>query len=164
MTFRRVALFLIAVSVLLISACTFPPEYVSKSDTRRKIENIMELIKNEDKNLLIDSFSPELKKNCRTKLEMEIDNMYSLLGGKIVSYDKPENCGYEVETVNSGDITLYISSPDVKNVITDSGKYFRFSVTYTVIDDENPENIGVRQILIFGGEEDKCLLNIDGES
>lgn len=164
MLFKRTALALAALSISLISSCTFPPEYVSKSDTREKIEMIMKLIKCEDKNALIDCFSPKIKELRRFELENEIDDMYSILGGKIISHDKPENCGYEVETVNSGDISLHISSPDVENVITDSGNRFRFSITYIVIDDENPENIGIRQILIFDEEENKCLLNIDGEN
>lgn len=73
--------------------------------------------------------------------------MFSYIDGSFLSYNI-RNLGYCAETAEYGDIKLYISSPDVENIKTEGGQNLAMSVTYTIIDDENPENIGINQILI----------------
>ena len=135
--------------MLMLSSCTFPPEYVSQWDNRKKIEDVMDIIKDGGREELAEHFSEYLKTAYYDELLSEIDEMYAFLGGDIISYDEPENCGYGIETVHYGDIVLYISHPDVYNVVTSDGKKLWFSFGYTVVDDETPENVGINRIRIL---------------
>ncbi len=165
---RRVLCSCAILTALALTACNFPPEYVSKRDNAEKIEAVMKAIEREDTDELLTHFSSDMLDNHYDILINEIDEMYSYLDGKIVSYDDPTSTGYSRETVNYGDITYYHSSPDVKNVITEGGQELMFSFGYTVIDDENSENVGINQIRIFKQTENGGLgelqLNIDGKA
>lgn len=156
MKHRKLTIFslFIVMTAILLCSCTFPPEYVSKSDTEKEILTLMELINSEDKEQLFDHFSDFIKENYETQTKRQIDKLFSAIDGKIVSHDKPKSLGYSNETVNCGDITLYHSSPDVLNVITEGGQTLSFQISYRVIDDEFPENVGITQIVIFNKTED----------
>lgn len=153
----------IAMTAILLCSCTFPPEYVSKSDTEEEILTLMELINNEDKEQLFDHFSDYIKENYEEKTKRQIDKLFSCIDGEIVSHDDPKSLGYSQETVNNGDITLYRSSPDVLNVITEGSQTLSFSFSYTVIDDEFPENVGITKITIFNKTEDSYYGDVIAE-
>lgn len=155
--------FFVAFAAALLCSCTFPPEYVSKSDTEKEILTLMELINSEDKEQLFDHFSDYIKENYEENTKSQIDKLFSAIEGKIVSHDNPKSLGYSHETVNSGDITLYHSSPDVLNVITEGGQNLSFQFSYRVIDDEFPENVGITQIVIFNKTEDSYYGDVVAE-
>ena len=159
---RRISAFALA-GVLTLSSCTFPPERVSKRDNARKIEAVMDSIKDGEREELAEHFSEYLKTEHYDELLADIDEMYAFLGGDVISYDDPKNCGYGRKRVSSGDIILYISNPDVYNVVTSDGKNLWFTFGYTVVDDETPENVGINQIWISymnrKENDDKVVVN-----
>ena len=144
---KSIAAFAAALT-LLLSSCKFPPEFVSTWDNAKKTEDIMDSIKDGGREELAEHFSEYLRTEHYDELLADIDEMYDFLGGDVISYDKPKNCGYSQKSTDHGDITLYISGPDVCNVVTSDGKNLWFAFTYTVIDDKLPENAGLNQIYI----------------
>ncbi len=155
MRIGKAVLLLVLAVTLLLSSCTFPPEHVSKWDNEAKIKEVMESIKNGKREELAAHFSEYLNTEHYDELIADIENMYSVLGSDVISFDSPSNCGYTQETVHSGDITLYISGPDVMNVMTADGNGFDLYFIYTVVNDEMPENVGINQILVRRKEEEK---------
>ncbi len=170
MTFQKriKALLFILVSVSLLTSCSITKELNIKSETKKEIETMMELIQNEDTDELIKHFSPDVTDIHNDFLVKEIEQLYFYLDGKILSYDEPTDTGYSQEAVDYGHIKLYRSNPDVENVETQDGRLLTFSFSYTVIDEKNSEHVGINQILIFtqndNGSLDELQLDIDGLS
>lgn len=165
---RIKVLLCILVSVSLLTSCSITKELNIRSENKKEIETMMELIQSEDTDELVKHFSTDVTDSHIDFLVEEIEQLYVYLDGKISSYDEPSDTGYSQEAVDYGHIKLYISDPDVENVETKDGRLLTFSFTYTVIDDENPENIGINQILVFTQNENGGLgevqLNINGLS
>ena len=152
--------------LLLLSSCKFPPEYVSKAKIAEKIEEIMAVIQSGEKEQLLGYFSEKVRNEHYDTLLSQIDMMYTNIGGGITSYGKPQHCGYTYEFVEYGDIKLYESVPIVKDVQTKAGGVVEVVFCYTVIDDKEPENVGIRKIDICWQQQDgtygKADIEIDG--
>ena len=152
-------------SFLLLPACTFPPESISTGDTEEKISSVMELIKDGEKEKLADEFSDNVS---RKDLLEEIDEMYGLFGGGIISWDEPTHCGYTQKASDHGDITLYTADPRVKNVKAGNKETYDIDIDYTAVNDKEPEAVGINCIMIRKQDPDKTygevILKIDGQT
>lgn len=128
-----------------LDSVIFPQERL----TKEKIEAIMELIINEDKDALFEEFSEEKRSKYKSELKAEIEEMYKFLKGKIVSYGEPLECDYRtIKTLPGGIVTEYTAHPTVYYVETENGEQLVFRFWYTLVDEKNPENVGINSLSV----------------
>lgn len=170
MLLKKALAFAAVIGMLMFTSCAVSPldlikntvtqidntVFPEKLETKKKIAAIMELIVNEDTDALLEQFSDEKKQAYSEELKTEIDEMYAFLDGKIVSYDEPTHCGYTEEATSYGTVTYYSSSPEVYNVETEGGQLLVFRFSHTLIDDKNPETIGLYSICIYPQKDGEC--------
>ncbi len=155
------------IALALLTSCSVKGSLETKhsleDDCKDTVIKVMQYIKDEKTDEIIALFSPDTNRQC---LENEFDEMYRYLKGKVISYGDIIHTGYSTMSNHYGDITQYTSSPEIRDVKTESGQVLYFELVYTIIDDKNPESIGLNQITIYSQTEfhsiEERQLTIDG--
>lgn len=133
--------------VILLTGCF---DFLDSTQVRKKIEKIMECIKEKDENKLFEYFSEYIRDNRKEETMEEIHRFFIYINGKIVSYEY--NDGGMDSSTDRGETLFYCAVPDVK-IKTDTGKKYIIQFTYLHKWVEYPDREGLCSVLLHQGWE-----------
>jgi hydrogenase maturation factor HypE len=138
---------MLVLTVFLLTSCSLEgsrTDMLNKKDEEKtadsRIEQIIEAIKNQEKQAIKDMFSEQAQNEAKA-LDDEINYLLALVEGNIESWEKIG--GSVGESDDYGHIK--IKSRFRYNVYTDKEEYL-FSILEYTKDTDNPDNVGVYSI------------------
>lgn len=148
---------LIFINTFNLSGC-LPNTWNSKEyDTKREaahteeeLKKILKYFDNKDKNALSDMFSESVK--SKYNLDIQISQAFEIYGGRSVSYEKCEYYGYMTMSTEYGKCTERSIYSDMQNIQTDNNNIFNITIIESVIDDKNPNELGIHKIYLTDPE------------
>jgi len=118
---------------------------INQHDTENMAEDIITYLDNKDRDSIKALFAPQIAHDY--DLDSQIDKVFEIYDGTSISY--------EVKTSVEGAKHikdrrfLYLDFDcQVKNIQTDNNKIFRISIIRCIVDDDNPDNIGLNKIYL----------------
>ena len=151
---KKFLILLFLINILLLSSCSLGgsrTEMLNRNDDRKKadarLEQILEAIKNKDKDDLKAMFSKQALDEV-DDIDGRMDYLFDFFQGKVISWE--EDGSIIGETNNHGHKVK--ESKAFYNVDTDKQKYLFFLLEYTV-DTDNLDNIGLYTLRIIKAED-----------
>lgn len=146
------------VGVLFLSSCIIGGSRTDMLDNMNdreaadaRLEQVLEAIKNEDKDALKSMFSQTALEEAED-FDDRMEYLFSFFQGEVVSW---ERFAFNVsERINHGKMTKrnYVWY----KVNTDQQEYYMYFVQWTV-DTEHPENVGIYALRVVKAEDDERL-------
>ena len=121
-------------------------EYNLDDNLKRRCAKMLKALSENDKDTVKSMFSKKVKK--RKELDSEIDKAMEFFEGKVLEYNSSVSGGDEV-SVDNGKITFFTLSIQIKSIKTDANKTYSIYGLYYVINDKDPDSIGLRYINIY---------------
>jgi len=121
-------------------------EYNMDDNLKRRCAKMLKALSENDKETIKSMFSKKVKK--RKELDKEIDKAMEFFEGKVLEYDSYVSGGDEV-SVDNGKITFFTLSIQIESVKTDKNKTYVIVGLYYVVNDKDPDSIGLRYISIY---------------
>ena len=109
------------------------------------LDEVIRCLDEDDADTLKSLFSEYIDSKC--DLERQIDKAMEAYDGESVSYAE-YGCERGSRNVHNGYYSLKYASVAYRDVIMDSGAEYYIHVVICLVDDENPENLGVTRIEI----------------
>ena len=107
---------------------------------------MLKALSENDKETIKSMFSKKVKK--RKELDKEIDKAMEFFEGKVLEYYSGVSGGDELE-VDNGKTTYFSLSIQIESIKTDAGKTYLIVGFYYVVNDYDPDSIGLRYISIY---------------
>ena len=145
------------ITLLSITSCeTYPASYTTTIDKeleynlddnlKSRCAKMLKALSENDKETIKSMFSKKVKK--RKELDKEIDKAMVFFEGKVLEYYSGVSGGDELE-VDNGKTTYFSLSIQIKSIKTDANKTYSIYGLYYVINDKDPDSIGLRYINIY---------------
>ena len=145
------------ITLLSITSCeTYPASYTTTIDKeleynmddnlKRRCAKMLKALSENDKETIKSMFSKKVKK--RKELDKEIDKAMEFFEGKVLEYYSDVSGGDEV-AVDNGKITFFTLNIQIKSIKTDKNKTYVIVGLYYVVNDKDPDSIGLRYISIY---------------
>jgi hypothetical protein len=145
------------ITLLSITSCeTYPASYTTTIDKeleynlddnlKRRCAKLLKALSENDKETVKSMFSKKVKK--RKEIDKEIDKAMEFFEGKVLEYDSYVSGGDEV-SVDNGKITFFTLSIQIESIKTDANKNYSIFGLYYVVNDKEPDSIGLRYISIY---------------
>lgn len=154
---KAVILILIFINLLNLSGCLTnkwgSTEYDMKWEaehTEEELKKILECFDNMDTDTLISMFSEAVK--AKYDLSVQINQALEIYGNKSVSYEKCEYYGYITMSTDYGKCTERSIYAKMHNIKTDCNEIFNISIIESVIDNKNPNELGIYKISLSDPE------------
>ena len=153
---KKVLLFLISTMLFLCSCIPNEKAYdphntdsstykINRQDTINMAEDIITYLDNKDKDSIKALFAPQIAQ--KYNLDGQIDRIFKIYDGASISYEV-ETCGEAGKHIKDG-MFLYLEFDcSVKSIQTDNGKTFRIYIIRCLVDDDNPDNIGLNKVYL----------------
>lgn len=148
---RILVIFLVIFSVMVLSSCSSEKW---KSDDERKnarVEDILEAIKNKDKDALRSMFSEKALREA-VDFDGSVEKLFSALEGEADSWEMKDGGGSS--SSEDGDVTKMLSS--YCYVTWDGERYFFLMDDYTV-NSQEPNNLGLSLLLVVREEDESKI-------
>jgi hypothetical protein len=113
---------------------------------------MLKALSENDKETVKSMFSKKVKK--RKELDKEIDKAMEFFEGKVLEYYSGVSGGDELE-VDNGKTTYFSLSIQIKSIKTDANKTYSIYGLYYVVNDDDPDSIGLRYISIYDDTNEK---------
>ena len=121
-------------------------EYNSEDNLKRRCAKMLKALSENDKDTVKSMFSKKVKK--RKELDKEIDKAMEFFEGKVLEYYSGVSGGDELE-VDNGKTTYFALNIQIESIKTDAGKTYLIVGFYYVVNDYDPDSIGLRYISIY---------------
>ena len=121
-------------------------EYNMDDNLKRRCAKMLKALSENDKETIKSMFSKKVKK--RKEFDKEIDKAMEFFEGKVLEYDSYVSGGDEV-SVDNGKITFFTLSIQIESIKTDANKTYSIFGLYYVVNDKDPDSIGLRYISIY---------------
>ena len=125
-------------------------DYDKQADAR--FEQVVETIKKNDKEALIELFSTKALDET-IELDENLDSLFKFIQGEIISWEKP-NGPAVFESSNYGHTTKKVSSFYYVN--TEKQNYY-FLLEDFPVDTDNPNNVGLYLLLVVKAENEEKI-------
>ena len=145
---------IILVNIFLISSCSFRVDGDGQV-ARKKILELIDYIENDNKEQIIELFSP-LKKNEITNLQSQVDDLCEYYSGTYASINANGLGSYE--SIEYGKSVKYF---EMFYDIHTSDSSYHFSILWYIKDDYNPDYIGIWSLYIEKYEGNNSQNQID---
>ena len=127
-------------------------EYNLDDNLKRRCAKLLKALSEKDKDAVKSMFSKKVKK--RKELDSEIDKAMEFFEGKVLEYNSSVSGGDEIN-VDNGKITFFTLSIQIKSIKTDANKTYSIYGLYYVVNDKDPDSIGLRYISIYDETNEK---------
>jgi len=127
-------------------------EYNSEDTLKGRCAKMLKALSENDKETIKSMFSKKVKK--RKELDKEIDKAMEFFEGKVLEYYSGVSGGDELE-VDNGKTTYFSLSIQIKSIKTDANKTYSIYGLYYVVNDDDPDSIGLRYISIYDDTNEK---------
>ena len=127
-------------------------EYNSEDNLKSRCAKMLKALSENDKETIKSMFSKKVKK--RKELDKEIDKAMEFFEGKVLEYYSGVSGGDELE-VDNGKTTYFSLSIQIKSIKTDANKTYSIYGLYYVVNDDDPDSIGLRYISIYDDTNEK---------
>ena len=127
-------------------------KYNSDDNLKRRCAKMLKALSENDKETIKSMFSKKVKK--RKELDKEIDKAMEFFEGKVLEYYSGVSGGDELE-VDNGKTTYFSLSIQIKSIKTDANKTYSIYGLYYVVNDDDPDSIGLRYISIYDDTNEK---------
>ena len=153
---KKILLFLIS-TMLFLCSCTpnekaYDPHNtgsstykINRQDTINMAEDIITYLDNKDKDSIKALFAPQIAQ--KYNLDGQIDRIFKIYDGASISYEV-ETCGAGGKHIKDGKYLYLESDCSVKSIQTDNGKTFCIYIIRCLVDDDNPDNIGLNKVYL----------------
>ena len=121
-------------------------EYNLEDTLKGRCAKMLKALSENDKETIKSMFSKKVKK--RKELDKEIDKAMEFFEGKVLEYYYDVSGGDEMD-VDNGKTTFFSLSIQIKLIKTDANKTYFIYGLYYVINDKDPDSIGLRYISIY---------------
>ena len=121
-------------------------EYNSEDTLKGRCAKMLKALSENDKETIKSMFSKKVKK--RKELDKEIDKATEFFEGKVLEYYYDVSGGDEMD-VDNGKTTFFSLSIQIKSIKTDANKTYSIYGLYYVVNDKDPDSIGLRYISIY---------------
>ena len=121
-------------------------EYNLDDNLKSRCAKMLKALSENDKDTVKSMFSKKVKK--RKELDKEIDKAMEFFEGKVLEYDSYVSGGDEV-SVDNGKITFFTLSIQIESIKTDANKTYSIFGLYYVVNDKDPDSIGLRYISVY---------------
>ena len=149
---RIISLVLISVIVLCTGGCYAIRDYKMRRNERKTANKVFEYLQEEDTDSLEGLFSEEADDN--NDIEEQLDDFFDAIDGRIESYDHV-NITVTEKWIDNYQVTYALISVVFYEVTTDTGTEYHF-IEYQniVIDEDNPDELGLFSIRVLGQDDD----------
>lgn len=157
---KPIFIIFIIIAMFSLSSCNFKglSHWIKlKGQIRKEVDQMMECIKNEDKEGLLELFCEDVRETHREETLKEIEDAFDFIDGKVVSY-KNYSFGYS-EHISHGMVVSGSYSPGYYEVKTDTGKNYEVFFCYHYNGEEfgeSPRLDGINHIRIL--DKDKHIV------
>ena len=127
-------------------------EYNLEDTLNGRCAKMLKALSENDKDTVKSMFSKKVKK--RKELDSEIDKAMEFFEGKVLEYHYDVSGGDEMD-VDNGKTTFFSLSIQIKSIKTDANKTYSIYGLYYVINDKDPDSIGLRYISIYDDTNEK---------
>ncbi|MBQ7131642.1 MAG: DUF5104 domain-containing protein [Oscillospiraceae bacterium] len=118
---------------------------INRQDTINMAEDIITYLDNKDRDNIKALFAPQIAQEYN--LDAQIDKIFEIYDGASISYEV-ETCGEGGKHIKDG-MFLYLEFDcAVKSIQTNNDKIFRISIIRCLVDDDNPDNIGLNKVFL----------------
>lgn len=149
---RKLVVFVIFFSVIILSACSLIGENNEKR-SNVKFEEILEAIKNKNKDALKSMFSEKALREA-ADFYGSVEKLFNALEGEPDLWEWNDEGEKGSESSRDGYITKLVSS--YYYVICDGEKYFFLIDEYTV-NSQEPDNLGLSLLLVVREEDESKI-------
>lgn len=118
---------------------------INQKDTQNMAENVLKYLDNKDKDGIIALFAPQIANEY--DLDSQIDKVFEIYDGKSISYELG-TASESSKHVKYGTYHYLCFDCSIKNIQTDNDETFRISIIRCLVDDNNPDNIGLNKIYL----------------
>lgn len=118
---------------------------INRQDTISMAENIISYLDNRDRDGIKALFAPQIANNY--DLDSQIDKVFEIYDGKSISYETATS-GEKSKHFKDGKYIYLRFDCQIENIQTDNDKIFRISIIRCLVDDDNPDNIGLNKIYL----------------
>ncbi len=166
---KKVLLFLIS-TILFLCSCNpnkdeaYDPHntdsstyQINRQDTINMAEDIITYLDNKDRDNIKALFAPQIAQEY--DLDAQIDKIFEIYDGASISYEVGIS-DEKSKHIKDGKYLYLRFDCHIKNIQTDNGKIFRISITRCLVDDKNPDMIGINKIYLK--DDEYCNLRIIG--
>lgn len=119
--------------------------------TEKVFKKIIDAIKNSDDAAMKELFS---EKVIDENFDEDIKSLFKFIEGKIISWEKTGGGGEEL--TDDGNIKKEIQY--YSDVVTDKERY-HFSLNNVTVDTDNPENVGIRLLMVYRTTDENKVLD-----
>lgn len=130
-----------------------------RKQTEKILSKLIGYFDNKDKESIKDLFAPQIAHDY--DLDVQIDKVFEIYDGKSTSYELGI-CEETSKKVIEGKYVYLRHIGELENIQTDSNKSFDIWITRCVVDDDNPDNIGLNKIYL--SHTDGCHIAPIGET
>ncbi|WP_117387098.1 DUF5104 domain-containing protein [Ruminiclostridium hungatei] len=161
---KKIIVLALIVNIILLSSCSLLGgsrtdmlnKYNEDEKADARLEQIIESIKNKDKDSMKGTFSEQALKEAKD-LDERIDYVFSLIEGDIKSW---ESIGGSID--ETGDYGQKIIKSRFRyDVYTDQEQYL-FSILEYTKNDKHPENVGVYSLKIINVKDEEPIFSDAG--
>lgn len=155
---------LILLCVVLLNGCEYRKEQSPSPEeiTVETSKKIMEALQQNDKQMLAELFCPYIRETY-PQLDEEIDNLYNVINGEIMSYDEPSPSLLGGATKEGEGWVQQYTVAKIVNVKTNNNEEYTIRYKYYFIDKERPTYEGMVCISITK-ENNQNLNTVEDEN
>ena len=159
---KVIAFMLVLANMLSMLACSVyiqdsneydPHKYNPQQEAIYNEETLKEILKcfdNKDADSLIDMFSEAVK--SQYDLESQIEKAFEIYSGESVSYEGFWDSGYSSLDTNYGICVQKSVRTRMNGIKTTNNEIFDISIIKCILDDSNPDNLGLKSICLIDSE------------
>lgn len=122
-----------------------PTYRINQKDTEKIANDVLKHLDNKDKDGIIALFAPQIANEY--DLDSQIDKVFEIYDGKSISYELG-TASESSKHVKYGTYHYLCFDCSIKNIQTDNDETFRISIIRCLVDDNNPDNIGLNKIYL----------------
>lgn len=158
---KKALLFLISIMLFLCS-CTqnkerpydphnndIPTYKINRQDTEDMAKDILTYLDNKDRDSIKALFAPQIADDY--DLDSQIDKVFEIYDGTSISYEIG-TCGVRAKYLKDRRVPYLVFDCEVEDIQTDNDKTFCIYIIRCIVDDENPDMIGITKIYLKDGE------------
>lgn len=122
---------------------------INRQDTINMAEDIITYLDARDRDSIKALFAPQIAQEY--DLDAQIDKVFEIYDGASISYEV-ETSGETSKHIKDGKYLYLRFNCHIKNIQTDNDKIFSISIIRCLVDDDNPDNIGLNKIFLCGAD------------
>ena len=121
-------------------------------EVSKKAYLIIRALKSRDEKTIFMMFNGYIRKNYKEKLENDINEVFDLVEGDIISFDKPSI--YESSrTTDENGILIRCQYVSIYNMCTDKGKRYEIEFEFYDVNKKHQDGVGINTFSISDSDE-----------